>query len=298
MHDQASNIVVFHSGALGDSVLLWPLLRRLCASARVTLVTDFSKGALAARELGIHAMSSEHPRFSRLWREHTPEPDPRVTRVVSFLTDRHESVWAINARAAYPAATLELHPAPIDRNAALRFAAGEDASPRFRANDAGPVVLHVGAGSGAKRWPMDRWASLAGLLGGDSTETRSISSGAAPVFVAGEAEAEGFTPADQDRFAALGGRFLTDLGSLADLLRSARLFLGNDSGPTHLAAQLGVRTVALFGPTDPGRWAPIGPAVAVLAPPEAAPMDWLSVKRAAAFVREFLGGATAVHQDA
>ena len=64
------------------------------------------------------------------------------------------------------------------------------------------------------------------------------------------------------------------------------------------AKRLGVRTVALFGPTDPGRWAPIGPAVAVLAPPEAVPMTWLSVERAAGFVREFLGGATAVHQDA
>ncbi len=34
--------------------------------------------------------------------------------------------------------------------------------------------------------------------------------------------------------------------------------MGNDSGPTHLAAAVGCPTVALFGPTDPARWAPVG----------------------------------------
>src|SRR5262249_17739144 len=51
---------------------------------------------------------------------------------------------------------------------------------------------------------------------------------------------------------------------LAALLRRARLFLGNDSGLGHLAGLLGVPTLALFGPTDPPRWAPLGPRVRVL----------------------------------
>ena len=45
---------------------------------------------------------------------------------------------------------------------------------------------------------------------------------------------------------------------LAGVLTQADLFLGHDSGVTHLAALLGVPTVALFGPTDPARWAPQG----------------------------------------
>jgi ADP-heptose:LPS heptosyltransferase len=40
--------------------------------------------------------------------------------------------------------------------------------------------------------------------------------------------------------------------------------VGNDSGITHLAAALGIRTIALFGPTDPAIYGPVGPAVAVL----------------------------------
>jgi ADP-heptose:LPS heptosyltransferase len=45
---------------------------------------------------------------------------------------------------------------------------------------------------------------------------------------------------------------------LSRMLRTSRAFIGNDSGITHLAAYLGCPTVALFGPTDPRTWGPIG----------------------------------------
>jgi ADP-heptose:LPS heptosyltransferase len=51
---------------------------------------------------------------------------------------------------------------------------------------------------------------------------------------------------------------------LAGVLAHARLFVGHDSGVTHLAAALHVPTVALFGPTDPVQWAPRGPHVFVV----------------------------------
>jgi ADP-heptose:LPS heptosyltransferase len=51
---------------------------------------------------------------------------------------------------------------------------------------------------------------------------------------------------------------------LASVIEGCRLFIGNDSGITHLAAALGVPTVAIFGPTDPKRWAPRGKHVAVV----------------------------------
>lgn len=52
-----------------------------------------------------------------------------------------------------------------------------------------------------------------------------------------------------------------NLGELARWISGASLFIGNDSGITHLAAALGVRTIALFGPTDPAVWCPPGPNV-------------------------------------
>jgi ADP-heptose:LPS heptosyltransferase len=51
---------------------------------------------------------------------------------------------------------------------------------------------------------------------------------------------------------------------VAAILRRARAFLGNDSGISHLAGMLGLPTLALFGPTDPALWAPLGPRVRVL----------------------------------
>jgi ADP-heptose:LPS heptosyltransferase len=57
------------------------------------------------------------------------------------------------------------------------------------------------------------------------------------------------------------------LPQVVGLLSCADAFLGNDSGVTHLAAGMGVRTVALFGPTDPSVYRPLGRAVTVFRDP-------------------------------
>ena len=67
------------------------------------------------------------------------------------------------------------------------------------------------------------------------------------------------------------------LESLVEQMLSASAYIGNDAGPTHLAAQLGLPTTALFGPTDPEVWAPRGPQVNVIAPESPKEMNWLSV---------------------
>jgi ADP-heptose:LPS heptosyltransferase len=56
---------------------------------------------------------------------------------------------------------------------------------------------------------------------------------------------------------------IEDLYSLARWLARARLYVGNDSGITHLAAAAGAPVLALFGPSDPEIWAPRGPNVRV-----------------------------------
>lgn len=54
------------------------------------------------------------------------------------------------------------------------------------------------------------------------------------------------------------------LGKLAALMSEVDLYLGNDSGITHLAAACGTPTIALFGPTDPQVWGPQGPQVSII----------------------------------
>ena len=76
-----------------------------------------------------------------------------------------------------------------------------------------------------------------------------------------------------------------DLGELAKWLASARVYIGNDSGISHLAAAVGTPTVALFGPTRPNVWAPRGPAVRVL---QASELEEIEVNAVEQAVRDLL----------
>jgi heptosyltransferase-3 len=70
-----------------------------------------------------------------------------------------------------------------------------------------------------------------------------------------------------------------DLLTIASLITQAALFIGHDSGLTHLAAALATPTVALFGPTDPRRWAPRGTHVTVLTGEPCHCAEWQEVHR-------------------
>ena len=70
-----------------------------------------------------------------------------------------------------------------------------------------------------------------------------------------------------------------DLSQLAGVLAQVRLYIGHDSGVTHLSALLGVRTIALFGPTDHHRWAPHGRQVTTLRGAPCICESWEAVKK-------------------
>jgi heptosyltransferase-3 len=141
------------------------------------------------------------------------------------------------------------HPSPEDHAAAGRFLAG---SP-------GPLAaLHPGSGGARKNWPLDRWAQIARALPG----YRWIITGG---------EADGMLPeqlADllpRDRCRVARGLPLPVLGAL---FARCELYLGNDSGISHLAAAAGAPCVLVFGPTDPAIWAPRNAGVCVASAPD------------------------------
>jgi len=102
------------------------------------------------------------------------------------------------------------------------------------------AVTHPFSGGARKNWPLERFRELAARL-------------PLPVrWCAGPEEAL------QDAVR------MTDLYELGCWLRGARLYIGNDSGITHLAAAVGTPVVAIFGPTNPAVWAPRGDQVQVL----------------------------------
>jgi heptosyltransferase-1 len=108
------------------------------------------------------------------------------------------------------------------------------------------VILNPGAGWGAKQWPAERYGAVAQGLACKGIRT-FINFGPGEQSLAKIAEA------------ASGGtaRALSfSVGELLALTRRARLFIGGDTGPMHLAAALHIPVVALFGPTDPARNGP------------------------------------------
>ncbi len=116
------------------------------------------------------------------------------------------------------------------------------------------AVLNPGAGWGAKRWPAERYGEVARGL---------AKLGVRSILNYGPGEEELVRAAE----AASGGNaraIRCTVGELIALMRRARLFVGGDTGPLHLAAALRVPVVAIYGPTDPARNGPYGTRSVVL----------------------------------
>jgi lipopolysaccharide heptosyltransferase I len=111
------------------------------------------------------------------------------------------------------------------------------------------AVLNPGAGWGAKRWPPERYGALAERLA-KNTGLRSVIN-----FGPGE---EDLAAATESASAGAAVKMSCSLVELIALTRQARLFIGGDTGPLHLAAALQVPVVAIFGPTNPSRNGPYG----------------------------------------
>ncbi|MEP6699221.1 MAG: glycosyltransferase family 9 protein [Verrucomicrobiota bacterium] len=142
-----------------------------------------------------------------------------------------------------------IYPSATDREVAQQILHGRCAN---------AVVIHPGSGSETKNWPIEKWHELGEyFLARDSD-----------IFVVtGEA--------DEDRAASLQGewkqksvRFVKNLPlpQLAALFEDS-IFIGHDSGISHIAAAVGARCLLLFGPTDPAVWAPTGTNVTVVRAP-------------------------------
>jgi ADP-heptose:LPS heptosyltransferase len=117
------------------------------------------------------------------------------------------------------------------------------------------LAVHPGSGSRRKNCPAERLAA--------TIEQVTVALDLVPVLVVGPADAEPATSVLRALAARSEPQPLVvqdlDLFQLAALLGRSTLYVGNDSGVTHLAAAVGARVVAAFGPTDPRRWAPRGP---------------------------------------
>lgn len=152
-----------------------------------------------------------------------------------------------------PDASSELFPLAEDVAAARAFLTGLKPGTKF-------IAIHPGSGGESKNWPVESWAELGRRLVGAAPNLSLL-------LVEGEADAEQaqFLVGAWKELPLLRARLLP-LPILTALLRESALYLGHDSGITHLAAasRRDLPVVALFGPTDPVIWAPPREGVQVL----------------------------------
>ncbi len=119
------------------------------------------------------------------------------------------------------------------------------------------ILIHPGSGSRKKFWPVLNFVNVASSL---------VSRGNKPEFILGAAEHFLADILSQKNKHHLKIHIVNDLIEFYLLLKTAAGFIGNDSGISHLAAFMGLPTVAVFGPSDPKRWKPVGRAVTVVRP--------------------------------
>lgn len=231
-----------------------PLRARLADAARMWRRYD----------LACAALSSDRPRFYAWFagRRRVGLVDPgRVTRLTRWMLDgialnMHDSAHTVNSSLAL-AALLGIEPraevvAPRlgpEPQARGRFETWFAASPAIAPGQPF-VVLHPYPMFAYKRWLIEGWAALVVWL---------RRQGFAVVLTGGPAQAEQdyaaqVVAAAREPVLNLVGRL--SLAESAETFGRAALFVGPDTGATHIAAATGVPTIALFGPSDPVRWGP------------------------------------------
>lgn len=279
----ARNVLIFHGGALGDFVLSFPValaLARLYPTSRVRYISAASKGRLASRVLGVEWVDAESG-FSGLYADGAtvPEAVEKLVagshRIVTYMAGPDDA-WTARVRQLAPqAAIMHLRTSPpADRPAehALHWVltqcqaekavggAVEQISALLtkqglmrRPFSGRGVLIHPGAGSPTKCWPIENFRELAVRLKDEGEEVR---------WVLGEVERERVSSAERRALESLGDVIVPgDYVGLLEELLGASAFIGNDSGPGHLAGISGVPTLSIFGSTDSRVWSPVGPSV-------------------------------------
>lgn len=298
-------MVVLHQGAIGDFVLALAVVRGACKALqaeRVIAVAGATSGRLAAvrgvvdvwkspEACGLHTLFAEegevgpglrdsldgahvlsflggdaHITAANLRRSGCrrawfvdPRPTPETLASGRHITEQWLHVLRERGLAASPA-----------RGGVFESVCGDGHVRRTAGKRHGCVLIHPGSGGRAKCWPLERFFGLA-----DRLAPRRVA------WMLGPAEVE----SEGERLAGLRERIVQtgeelviegDLVAAAERIGAAALYVGNDAGMTHVAAALGVPTVAIFGPTDPRVWRPLGRDVRAVGPGRA---GWVEVEK-------------------
>lgn len=302
-------ILAIHPGALGDCILLGRVLEKL--EGEVTFVGHGSVAKLLAG-LGVvsktldfdllemHELFSDAPIEQRRLAEQLGACDKLISvygqgnydveqRLIRATGAREATFLPIRPPSDYAGHLAELWLEKLDSSlrledlctSAWRVPAQWRRAGRSRLVEAGVtggkyVVLHPGAGGAEKRWPIERFAEVARAV-----QTQLDSQ---PVFVLGPVEREMFNQNEINFMNPWPVVQETSLEEFTGLLAGAQAMIGNDSGPAHLSASIGIATICIFCTHSSTPFAPLGPKVKVF------PAERLSELVADDVVRTFIKG--------
>ena len=276
-----SSILLIHQGALGDVCLTFAsiiALRKLFG--RIDILCQGQIGKMAAK-LGLinTAYPLEAAFFATLFSSGADAKIKDLIRsytkivVFSFSVELENAIKEITDSPCVripprPPARDRIHVAEYllqnlinggliesaDAHEALSFRQRKQATAVDQSIENSKIVIHPGSGSIRKRWPLECFLELTEVL---------ARRGLRPQFVCGPAELDLQAEIKKQNRQVNHFGELTDL---ADWIKTADGYIGNDSGISQLAAFIGIPSVVIFGPSDPERWIPPGPRVQVVRP--------------------------------
>ncbi|RTZ48140.1 glycosyltransferase family 9 protein [Candidimonas sp. SYP-B2681] len=200
------------------------------------LLSNSIVSALGARQWAgfVPLIEQEEPRRLMAW----PDNQPEVVRYISLLSHLGLQDQGV---------ALEFPIDEVDRKEA------DDVAEKANLELARTIFIHPGAKLESRRWPAERFAEVGRQLAlqgwqlaiTGTTEEHSLASGLATSI--GKAAVD------------ISGQ--TTLGALASLLQRGRLLICNDTGVSHIAAAIGLRSVVIACGSDVARWAPLDSAL-------------------------------------
>jgi len=277
-------LLIIHQGALGDFVATFPAIVGLRKRFhRIDVLCQSELGRLAVElRVADRWFPVESASFASLY---SGQIDPGIKKILSSYHDIILFTFSVELKQAIvPIAQRRVHRIPPRANApqkihiaehilsnlvsrdlleknnsdfhSILFSAGR-LDRRDPSSGLPKIMIHPGSGSRKKLWPVLNFMKIDTTLRAD---------GLKPEFILGPAEhflAEVLVKNNAQQRVV---HTIDNLSQLVILLKEAGGFIGNDSGVSHLAAFMGLPAVAVFGPSDPERWKPLGRSVKIVRP--------------------------------
>jgi ADP-heptose:LPS heptosyltransferase len=275
--------LIIRPGALGDTLMLMPSIAQLQGKMETVLIGRYP-GMDYLKPYATQSFNYECSGWHMLFSENSDKVNglsfPQVDRLVAFLSDAkgqaacNLKIWfpsiPINIFSPFPSLKDDIHVAfyiarslqkaglPVDPRKTIKEAYQHPLIAGNRElSQAKRIVLHPGSGSLKKNYTPEFWIELIKALNQERLDQKN------PIMLLlGPAE-ESLLPYFEENLGGLEVEisFCSDTEGLLSILSQANLYIGHDSGVTHLAAMLGIHVIALFKESSIQQWHPLGPCV-------------------------------------